>query len=64
MELIKRVNEAIYTNDEVNSKRIRDLPRNIIQALIDDMTKEYYEVATVSINISKFIRPDCRDRLP
>jgi hypothetical protein len=59
-----RLRQARYTNTEMNSTKVRDITKNIVNSLIEAMSLSFYSVVSIEVDISMFLNSDCRDRLP
>jgi hypothetical protein len=60
----RTVKEAATTKEEVLSTYVPYIAQHIMQALIDTYTPAYYSLHSINVDITKFLRPQCRERLP
>ena len=58
-----RLREAKEMNTEMNSTRVQAVTLNILNSLLGIMSPAFYSAAIIDIDVSMFIRPDCRNRI-
>jgi hypothetical protein len=61
---LARLKKAKYVNKEMNSSRIEELVKNIINSLTEGLGSIYYGIVDVKVDVSNFRKPQCRARLP
>jgi hypothetical protein len=60
---LKDLRLVVTTNEDVGSTIVPNITKNIIQSLLDTMTPNYYSAQVINVDISLFVRPQCRNRL-